>query len=100
MKVTFYGSIALGAIAAQSAKAALLDELEEKDFSLPQLEQEFDPELSSQMMAATEANSDVMAANESLGEDSDADWAEIESEFDDDSIDEQLDLAQSNDKLT
>jgi len=47
MKVTFYGSIALGAIAAQSAKAALLDELEEKDFSLPQLEQEFDPELSS-----------------------------------------------------
>lgn len=100
MKVTFYGSIALGAIAAQSAKAALLDELEEKDFSLPQLEQEFDPELSSQMMAATEANSDVMAANESLGEDSEADWAEIESEFDDDSIDEQLDLAQSNDKLT
>jgi len=52
------------------------------------------------MMAATEANSDVMAANESLGEDSEADWAEIESEFDDDSIDEQLDLAQSNDKLT
>ena len=81
MKVTFYGSIALAAIAASQVKARHAEE--EEDFSMAQFEDaEFPGELAE---ADTEVGLDSFAEADFGDEDTEGQWAEVDDseDFDD-----------------
>lgn len=79
MKVTFYGGIAVAAMAAHGAKARFVEEDEDGNIILAQFdEQEFASDLASQLASTDAETMDQGSDNDS--------WAEVENMDDDEDI--------------
>merc|ERR1719272_2111529 len=95
MKVTFYGSIAIAAIAADQANAVSLEDdtqiaqLAETNM-VPTMKAETGSELSSQALSETEAETSALASIDSEAAANSDSWSDLDSDSDADSMSDSL----------